>query len=47
MTPTRSLTNFRKLLDAWNRHQDLRTNGAPIAELAASRAQLDMIRHAG
>ena len=47
MSPTRTLANFSKLLEAWNRHQDLRSTGAPIAELAASRAQLDMIRHAG
>ena len=47
MIESRSLHNLRQLLDAWNHHQDLRRNGAPIAELAASRAQLDMIRQAG
>lgn len=45
MNPTPA--NFDRLLQAWNRHQDLRRNGAPISELAASRAQLDMIRYAG
>ncbi len=47
MRNNRSLVNFDRLLEAWNNHQDLRENGAPIAELAASRARLDMIRHAG
>ena len=47
MRNNRSLVNFDRLLEAWNNHQDLRESGAPIAELAASRAQLDMIRHAG
>ncbi|MEM9466340.1 MAG: hypothetical protein AAGA90_13275 [Actinomycetota bacterium] len=47
MKKNRSLANFDRLLEAWNNHQDLRRNGAPIPELAASRARLDMIRHAG
>ncbi|MEM9200158.1 MAG: hypothetical protein AAGC53_00785 [Actinomycetota bacterium] len=47
MKTNRSLAQFNRLLKAWNDHQDLRAKGAPIAELAASRARLDMIRHAG
>lgn len=47
MIESRSLAHLDRLLEAWNIHQDLRRNGAPIAELAASRARLDMIRHAG
>lgn len=47
MTQNRSNSRLARLLEAWNNHEDLRTNGAPIAELAASRARLDMIRHAG
>ena len=47
MKTNRSLANFHRLLETWNTHQDLRQSGAPIAELAASRARLDMIRHAG
>ena len=47
MTTNRSFLHLGRLLEAWNNHQDLRRNGAPVAELAASRAQLDMIRHAG
>ena len=47
MSQHRPLANFYRLLAAWNHHQDLRHRGAPIAELAASRADLDMIRRAG
>jgi len=35
---------FHRLLDAWNRHQHLRSSGAPCADLASSRAQLDSLR---
>ncbi|MEO0495587.1 MAG: hypothetical protein AAF081_19440 [Actinomycetota bacterium] len=46
-TPQRSLSTsrFSELLVAWNRHEDLRRDGASIAELAASRATLDALRH--
>ena len=45
-TPHRSFssTRFAQLLAAWNHHEDLRRDGAPIAELAASRAALDALR---
>ncbi|MEM8706694.1 MAG: hypothetical protein AAGE98_09575 [Actinomycetota bacterium] len=44
--PHRSFSDsrFAHLLDVWNRHQDLRRDGASVAELAASRAELDAIR---
>ncbi len=32
------------LLSAWNEHQDLRFNGAPVEDLAASRIRLDQAR---
>ena len=35
---------FERLLNAWNRHQDLRTGGASIASLAESRRALDALR---
>lgn len=35
---------FTVLLQSWSRHQDLRDAGAPIADLAASRAVLDDAR---
>lgn len=35
---------FTELLQTWSRHQDLRDAGAPIADLAASRAVLDDAR---
>ncbi len=35
---------FHRFLEAWNRHQDLRSNGAPISQLAASRQDLDELR---
>ncbi len=46
---TNGMTNqqnhaFTDLLQTWSRHQDLRVAGAPIAELAASRATLDSVR---
>jgi len=47
MSQNRTFPHLNRLLQAWNRHEDLRRDGAPIAELAASRAQLDMIRIAG
>lgn len=47
MNSTKELRiDLAELLTVWNRHQDLRRNGADIAELAASRAQLDLIRFA-
>ena len=35
---------FENLLDAWNRHQDLREQHAPVVELYHSRARLDEAR---
>lgn len=48
-TPNRSFSQARlsALLVAWNRHEDLRRDGASIAELAASRQALDAIRYSG
>lgn len=45
-SPNRSFSSNRlsALLVAWNRHQDLRRDGATVSELAASRADLDAIR---
>ncbi len=37
-------TNFKDFLAAWNRHQDLRSTGAPISSLIDSRVQLDVLR---
>lgn len=33
-----------RLLLAWNRHQDLRREGAPLPDLYASRMRLDAVR---
>jgi len=38
------LAALPELLDAWNRHQDLRRAGAPVRDLASSRARLDAVR---
>lgn len=38
--------SFRSLLRRWNRHQDLRRDGADIATLARSREVLDAAREA-
>ena len=35
---------FSRLLQTWNRHQDLRRRGASVAELAQSRFELDAAR---
>ena len=35
---------FETLLQRWSRHQDLRKQGAPFADLVASRARLDEAR---
>ncbi len=35
---------FETLLRRWNRHQDLRDQGAPIAELVSSLTDLDAAR---
>lgn len=43
MTPAQDI-EFQKLLQAWNRHQDLRKNGGAIASLVDSRAELDRAR---
>jgi hypothetical protein len=37
-------THFKELLEAWNRHEDLRRNGAAVNDLAASRFALDRLR---
>lgn len=37
-------TKFNVLLERWNHHQQLRTAGAPIPTLAASRTLLDSAR---
>lgn len=46
-TPDRSFSSSRlsALLVAWNRHENLRREGASIADLAASRQALDAIRY--
>ncbi|MGI9622788.1 MAG: hypothetical protein ACR2PK_08125 [Acidimicrobiales bacterium] len=36
--------HFRVLLERWNQHHSLRTHGASVAELAASREHLDSAR---
>ncbi len=38
------LSALPALLDAWNRHQDLRGSDAPISDLAESRRSLDATR---
>jgi len=35
---------FERLLKTWNQHQTLRQQGAPVADLFASRAKLDDVR---
>ena len=35
---------FNMLVESWAHHQDLRSSGAPIAELATSRFDLDAAR---
>ncbi len=35
---------FHKLLSTWIRHQDLKSTGAPVAELYHSRIELDEAR---
>lgn len=41
MTPE---TQFHNLLTTWNHHQELRSEGAALSELWASRADLDEVR---
>jgi len=41
-TPTR--TDISALLTAWQSHQELRSQGAPVSELMASRHALDSTR---
>ncbi|MGB1504083.1 MAG: hypothetical protein ACPHIC_08845 [Acidimicrobiales bacterium] len=43
-TNNESPTRFEELLQAWNRHQDLRRNDASVNDLAASRFALDRLR---
>lgn len=40
-----STSRLSALLVAWNRHENLRREGASIADLAASRQALDAIRY--
>jgi hypothetical protein len=37
-------THFARLLRLWNRHQALRQSGASVADLSASRFELDRAR---
>lgn len=37
-------TEFQKLLKAWNEHQELRQQNAPISHLVESRSALDEAR---
>ena len=37
-------SRLHDLLNAWNRHQDLRRSGAAVPTLAASRWRLDLVR---
>jgi len=37
-------TRFRTLLVRWNQHQELRSSGASVRELAESRFELDAVR---
>lgn len=37
-------SRFRRLLDRWNAHQDLRRESAAVADLARSRTKLDAAR---
>ena len=41
---TNQNTEFQQLLDAWNQHQELRQNGAPVSDLFASRTKLERVR---
>lgn len=41
---TEATNAFNRLLNSWRSHDDLRHEGATIAELAASRRSLDMAR---
>ncbi|MEE9416461.1 MAG: hypothetical protein V3V01_14350 [Acidimicrobiales bacterium] len=41
MTPQ---DQFHQLLNTWNHHQELRSDGADLAELWTSRANLDDVR---
>ena len=43
MTTTQN-TEFQQLLDTWNKHQELRQNGATVADLFASRTKLERMR---
>ena len=48
-TTTTALTNaeetaFQALLSTWTRHQDLKSSGAPVADLYYSRIELDEAR---
>lgn len=36
--------SFERFLNAWNRHQDLRSGGASVAKLNESRQVLDELR---
>ncbi len=42
--PTGFAPRFDELTRRWNAHQDLRRNGASVAELARSRQALDTAR---
>ena len=35
---------FQQLLQAWNQHQELRKQGAPISRLVESRSELEQAR---
>lgn len=41
---TEQRNEFTQLLQTWNAHQDLRQQGAPVAQLFESRAKLDEVR---
>jgi len=43
MTTTQT-AQFERLLKTWNQHQDLRQQGAPVADLFASRSKLEEVR---
>jgi hypothetical protein len=43
MTKTEEIA-FHNLLTTWTRHQDLKSSGAPVAELYDSRIRLDEAR---
>lgn len=44
MTQAQFDQEFHALLTSWNKHQELRTAGAPLPELYRSRADLDAHR---